>query len=196
MPAPTSNTDTIDGVPRLMFANLLRELMLEKRITASELARKVWGTTKDYRGYTVAKNRDRIGHYLSGKSYPEKDNLQKIAKALGVPFERLAATQPIPSVREARSPKDIELIVHATGPLKGAASLSLHKVDLTLANAMKIMELLKEDPIYEASKNVEDTFQGAIKDAIRDTSEKRTRSKSKSKPQRTTSSARKSAALT
>lgn len=135
-----------------MFANKLRELMLEKRITASELARKVWGTTKDNRGYEVARNRDRIGHYLSGKSYPERENLNKIAKVLGVTFEELASTLPAPVVREARSPKDIELVVHATGPLKGAACLSLTKVDLTLENAMSIMKIVQNDAIYKESK--------------------------------------------
>jgi transcriptional regulator with XRE-family HTH domain len=38
----------------------------------------------------VAKNRDRVGQYLRGTSYPEPYNLWKIAGALGVPLDYLA----------------------------------------------------------------------------------------------------------
>lgn len=137
----------IDETPKEAFAEVLRTLMLEKRITASELARKVWGTMKDYRGYEVARNRDRVGHYLSGKSFPEKENLQKIAKALGVPFEKLAASQPAPTVRDTRK-KDIEFVVHTSGPHMGEALLSLNKITVSLKSAMQIMEIVKGDPIY------------------------------------------------
>lgn len=59
-------------------------------LTASEVARRVWGTTKDRRGHEVARNRDRIGHYLSGNSYPEAANLAKLAEAVGLNVEELA----------------------------------------------------------------------------------------------------------
>jgi transcriptional regulator with XRE-family HTH domain len=72
------------------FAEALRAAMLRKDISASDLAREVWGTTRDKRGYEVARNRDRIGHYLNGTSYPEPANLELLAKALDVPVEELA----------------------------------------------------------------------------------------------------------
>jgi transcriptional regulator with XRE-family HTH domain len=65
-------------------------MMKKLGMSSSELARQVWGTTTDKRGYTVARNRDRIGHYLAGTSYPEAENLAKLAAALGVPVETLA----------------------------------------------------------------------------------------------------------
>jgi transcriptional regulator with XRE-family HTH domain len=71
------------------FAAALRQAMTKNKLTNSEVARRVWGTTKDSRGYNVAKNRDRIGHYLSGASYPEDENLQKIADAIGIPVDEL-----------------------------------------------------------------------------------------------------------
>jgi hypothetical protein len=64
--------------------------MLRKDISASDLAREVWGTTRDKRGYEVARNRDRIGHYLNGTSYPAPANLELLAKTLDVPVEELA----------------------------------------------------------------------------------------------------------
>lgn len=64
--------------------------MSRNDLSASEIARRIWGTTKDRRGYDVARNRDRIGHYLSGNSYPEPDNLAKLAEALGVAIEDIA----------------------------------------------------------------------------------------------------------
>ena len=135
-----------------MFANLLRQLMLEKRVTASDLARQVWGTTTDYRGYVVAKGRDRIGHYLAGTSFPEKENLQKIAKALGVPFEKLEKAQPAPPVRQARNPKDLEVVVYQSGPKAGQACLSISKVDVSLKTAMTIMDLIKADQAKSDTK--------------------------------------------
>lgn len=63
-------------------------------LKASDIARVVWGSTKDKRGYSVARNRDRIGHYLAGTSYPGPENLQKLADVLGIPVETLAIERP------------------------------------------------------------------------------------------------------
>lgn len=76
------------------FADKLKAAMTKNKLSASEVARRVWGTTKDSRGYTVARNRDRIGHYLSGASYPEEDNLVKLAGAIGVSVEDLRSERP------------------------------------------------------------------------------------------------------
>lgn len=74
------------------FARVLNTKMLEKGLSASDLARMIWGTTTDYRGYKVARNRDRIGNYLAGVSYPNHENLHQIAVALGVDVGDLALT--------------------------------------------------------------------------------------------------------
>jgi len=59
-------------------------------MSQSDLARKIWGTTKDNRGYIVARNRDRVSAYERGKAQPTHENLTAIAKALGVTVEDLA----------------------------------------------------------------------------------------------------------
>lgn len=59
-------------------------------MSQSELARKIWGTTKDARGYVVAKNRDRISAYENGKSEPSRENLDALASALNTTVEELA----------------------------------------------------------------------------------------------------------
>jgi transcriptional regulator with XRE-family HTH domain len=66
------------------FAAWLRTKMAERRLNASGLARQIWGTTKDSRGYDVARNRDRVGHYLAGTSYPSLQTLYKIGEVLAV----------------------------------------------------------------------------------------------------------------
>lgn len=66
------------------FARWLKERMAAAGLNNSDLARQVWGTTKDSRGYHVARNRDRIGHYLVGTSYPNLDTRYKLSEVLGV----------------------------------------------------------------------------------------------------------------
>lgn len=127
------------------FASLLRRLMLERKISASDLAREVWGTFKDKRGYEVARNRDRIGHYLSGKSHPGPDNLLKIAKALAVKSEVLEKVQPAPTVREAetKSPKDIQVTYS-----EGVAIMSMAKLRLSSQSVATILEIVGKDPVH------------------------------------------------
>ena len=69
--------------------------MLKQKLNASDVARRIWGPTKDKRGYEVARNRDRIGHYLNGTSYPEPDNLVELANVLKLPVEDLQIDRPI-----------------------------------------------------------------------------------------------------
>lgn len=75
------------------FADNLARLMQAKGMKQSDLAREVWGTTKDKRGYEVARNRDRISAYLAGAGIPETDNLNKIAAALGCTAEDLLGAE-------------------------------------------------------------------------------------------------------
>jgi hypothetical protein len=76
------------------FARRLHKAMLEKGMSQSDLARKVWGTIEvtDKMGRTAlaAKNRDRISVYLKGSGLPDPKNLSLIAKALGMTSEELA----------------------------------------------------------------------------------------------------------
>jgi hypothetical protein len=66
------------------FAAWLAAQMAARGFNHSDLARAIWGTIKDTRGYDVARNRDRIGAYLSGTSYPELSTLYAMAQAFSV----------------------------------------------------------------------------------------------------------------
>jgi hypothetical protein len=137
----------------LPFANALRAAMLKSKLSASEVARRVWGTTKDSRGYEVAKGRDRIGHYLGGLSYPEPGNLAKLAKAVGVSQEELTLERrPPPVVREPRgvretieqlTPEDIQIVFIGGDPSN--VRLVMNQVTHWKI-AQKIIALLKENP--------------------------------------------------
>jgi len=50
----------------------------------SDLARAVWGTVADQRGFQVARNRDRIGCYRRGTSYPSRATMPKVCAALSI----------------------------------------------------------------------------------------------------------------
>lgn len=69
------------------FPDRLARLMREKNMTRAELARHVWGTFTDERGYEVAKNRQSISKYLSGRMSPSEKTKQLLASALGVRYE-------------------------------------------------------------------------------------------------------------
>ena len=90
------------------FATALQQAMLKNKLSASEVARRIWGESTDSRGYAVAKNRDRIGHYLAGTSYPEPKNLAELAKAVGVPVEELEIERRPPPL--ARAPRGLNQI--------------------------------------------------------------------------------------
>ena len=72
------------------FAKRLRQLMSEREMTQSELAAKIWGRHKSSEGKNVAKGRDRISVWVSGKNFPDRENLQKLAKHLKVKVNELA----------------------------------------------------------------------------------------------------------
>ena len=126
--------------------------MEAKGLNASNLARQVWGETTDNRGYKVAKNRDRIGHYLAGVSFPEEDNLQRLAAALGLPYEELAVTKPPTGPGSAyhsssrtladRNLVDTQLSILAHRP--SFAILQL-KRQMRLDTALTIIRLLKAE---------------------------------------------------
>jgi hypothetical protein len=93
------------------FADRLTKWMNDAGLKQSDLARKIWGTTKDKRGYEVARNRDRISSYLAGVGLPEPENLQKLADALGCePGDLVGPANVTRPLTRARSPQvDIQL---------------------------------------------------------------------------------------
>lgn len=67
------------------FGRRLRDLMQERHLKQSDLARLAFGLTVEPKtGYTVAKGRDRICAYVNGRQFPDAKNLTAIAEALDV----------------------------------------------------------------------------------------------------------------
>ena len=64
--------------------------MSEQKLTQSDLAAKIWGRHTSSEGKNVAKGRDRVSVWLAGKSFPDRGNLQKLAKHLKVKVGELA----------------------------------------------------------------------------------------------------------
>ena len=71
------------------FPDRLQRFMDDKNLSRADLARSIWGTFHDERGYEVAKNRQIIGRYLQGKAYPSGSTRRKLAAAIGVRYAEL-----------------------------------------------------------------------------------------------------------
>lgn len=137
---PGGGQTQVERIETENFARRLHKLMLDKSMSQSDLARKVWGGTTDKRGYDVARNRDRISVYLRGQSYPDPVNMQKIADALGVPVEELAPDA-VASAVERENP---EVAMTAIAGHHDKVFLRVNKlVPMTLA--AKIISLLSEN---------------------------------------------------
>lgn len=72
------------------FAERLQRLMIERGLSQSDLARLIWGTMNDERGYEVAKNRQVLGKYLAGTVEPRMGTKRKMAEVLKVPLAEIA----------------------------------------------------------------------------------------------------------
>lgn len=124
------------------FSKIVLQAMLKKRMSQSDLAREMWGITKDSRGYEVAKNRDRITHYLKGRAYPEPKNLEALAKALDLPIEALQVDKPAKGIT-SRNTSQMDVQLHFLSTEPNRCLLVIQKVistKLALEIANKINE--------------------------------------------------------
>ncbi len=121
------------------FARRLHEALVQNRMSQSDLARKVWGSTTDKRGYDVARNRDRISVYLRGESLPDASNMQAIADALGMTVAELAPDVTAAAV-ERENP---EVAMTAIAGHTDKVYLRVNKL-VPLALAAKIVTLLAD----------------------------------------------------
>jgi transcriptional regulator with XRE-family HTH domain len=64
--------------------------MTERGLSQSDLAAKIWGRHINSEGKNVARGRDRISVWATGKNVPSAKNLAKLAKALKVKVSDLA----------------------------------------------------------------------------------------------------------
>lgn len=149
-----------------LFAEKLNTIMIRAGITPSEAARRIWGTTNDKRGYAVARNRDRIGHYLKGTSYPGPENMRKLAEALGVPVEALAVEpptrlaggrpqSPVPGAfSAARSQTPVSGLLQTTMPANPAdTNMARFQADRMISPALAIalMQMIVDDDKQRAA---------------------------------------------
>jgi transcriptional regulator with XRE-family HTH domain len=88
--APTEGSTGFQRLEIANFSRRLHEIMIEKGLSQSDLARKIWGTIENNQGYTVAKNRDRISVWLRGEVIPDARNMKMLAEALDTELEDLA----------------------------------------------------------------------------------------------------------
>jgi len=123
------------------FARTLRAAMADKGMNASDLARAIWGTVDDPRGYPVAKNRDRIGAYLAGTGYPSRETLPKLCEALGLDI----ATLPLPTrssaSREFAGTPDVTFTLMTEHP--GLCSVYIRMM-LPVAAGLQIIDIVNK----------------------------------------------------
>jgi len=80
----------IERVRDINFAKRLRQLMADRGMTQTDVAAKIWGRHKSSEGKNVAKGRDRLSVWCAGKNFPDRENLEKLAKVLNVKVSDLA----------------------------------------------------------------------------------------------------------
>ena len=121
------------------FARRLYKLMNAQGLSQSDLAKKAFGTKVDARGYTVAKNRDRISVYFKGKSLPDPKNLELLATALNMSDEDLA-----PDIAAATIDRENpEVAMTAIAGHHDRVHLELNKL-VPMALASKIISMISE----------------------------------------------------
>jgi len=76
------------------FSEKLCAAMTQAGLSASQLARRIWGEEKTRRGTTAAKNRDRVGLFMKGLAYPQPETMKKLADGIGIPVEELVPPRP------------------------------------------------------------------------------------------------------
>lgn len=127
------------------FPKNLKKLRQDRGWSQSDLAREIWGTTKDGRGYDVARNRDRISVYEKGTSVPTEDHLREIATVLGVSPQELAPDVVAHRAEKRRDPAMAMVMVPGE---EGDPQIVHFRTNLfvSLDTAAKVIALLQADP--------------------------------------------------
>jgi hypothetical protein len=139
------STKGVDETPILesrqqTFAKRLYHALLDRGMTQSDLARKVWNETRiDNRGFDTVVGKDRVSSWVRGRSMPEPHNLIKIAKALNMAVEDLAPNLTASAI-EQEAP-EIQITIIHNHPNK--VLVKLNKI-VPFDIATKIMNLVNE----------------------------------------------------
>jgi ribosome-binding protein aMBF1 (putative translation factor) len=112
-------------------------------ISQSDLAREVWGETTDSRGYTMAKNRDRISSYEKRKSAPSEQSLQVLARFFGLEPHELG-----PDVSSHKADEDTNAPTFRMRTVDGQPTHVVLEINCitTVAIAAQVIALLTADP--------------------------------------------------
>ena len=122
------------------FAQKLRGAMEQAGLTASGLARRIWGDAPPTaQGYVSAKNRDRVSKYLAGKAIPDAASLKLLAKALRVSEASLAPQ--VVGTRLEREHPEVQLTVISGH--RERAHLTINTV-VSINKARRMVEILNE----------------------------------------------------
>jgi len=113
---------------KLAFARLLSEMLDDRRLSKSDLARKIWG----YKPDGSAQHRDRVSAWTRGLVFPDARNLDLLAQALGV---TVADLEPPPPVRNG------EMIEEVPGAPGRAFLMIAQEVPLWMAQEIRRMIL-------------------------------------------------------
>jgi len=127
----------MDRAEMAAFSRTLSELMARKGMSQSDLARAVWGSTTDARGRDVARNRDRISHYVRGTQMPEAKTIKKLADVFGVPVVELCPALALPQGRATQA----EVNLTTVGGRPDLALLTVNKM-VPMSVAVQILALL------------------------------------------------------
>jgi transcriptional regulator with XRE-family HTH domain len=79
-----------EQVRNTVFAKRLQEIMAQREMTQSKVAAEIWGRSLNSKGANVANGRDRLSVWVSGKNFPDPENLEKLARVLKVKTTDLA----------------------------------------------------------------------------------------------------------
>jgi transcriptional regulator with XRE-family HTH domain len=119
---------------RAAFAKRLREIMDERGLSQSDVAAKIWGKYTNTENKHVARGRDRISVWLSGKTFPDDNNLEKLAKALRVERSDLASDDELQALD--RSTPTVSIVLYSDN----RALVSINQV-FPLKTALEIMAI-------------------------------------------------------
>lgn len=127
------------------FGRRLRLKLMQLGWSQSDLARRVFGSTTSGEGYTVAKGRDRISYWISGKQIPKAENLQALAQALDMRPEDLVSADVAENIN-----KNFPLLSMSTIPNKSNMVHLQINVIVPAPIGVKIISIITEAQHGEA----------------------------------------------
>lgn len=121
------------------FSERLYGLMTAKGLSASDVARGMFGTMANDAGNQVAKGRDRVSHWVNAKKLPDAENIEKLAVLLGVTSEAL-----IPQVSAPARGNNEKIVFEAVEGRPGFALIKIEKI-VSQSLGARIIAMVSEE---------------------------------------------------